>query len=423
MMAGSRASSRQTERIEVPEGDEAVWSLGAINRLCAIAAPLLVVAMRLHEASTPADLIATYEQALAAVRTFESAALNSGLSTERMKVARFLCCATIDDVATGSDLETLSHWPSQGLLGAIEEDPWGGERFLGAIEQALADPVGSIELLELAYLCFAIGFAGRYRVMPRGGGDLATLRDRLYRAIRRVRGEPDRPLSPMWRGLNLPYAPPRRSLPISAVFAGGLLLLAGLFTYFSLDLTWRAGRVSAQVQALFPAGQATVIRPTRPVPGAAQIERIRQALAGPLEAGQVQVGHDDRTILIRVASGGLFVSGLARISPAFIPVLDQIAAALAAEPGRIVVIGHTDDVPLRPTGTIVSNRALSQARADATAERLRAALGAGAGEDPGRVMAIGRGADEPLVSNATPEGRALNRRIEFLLPRSDASPP
>lgn len=413
---------RRTARIEEPEGDEAAWSLGAVNRLCALAAPLLVLAMRLRDAP-PADLDAAREQAIAAVRAFEAAASASGFPPERIRVARFLVCATIDDVVAATEWGPGSHWASHGLLSSIEEDPWGGERYLGAVEQALADPVGSIEMLELAYLCLAMGFAGRYRVMPRGDAELTTLRDRVYRAIRRVRGEPDRPLSPMWPGLTLPYAPPRRPLPLWGLLAGGLLLLAGLFGVFSLNLTSRAERVSIQMQSLFPPGQAAVTRPARPAPRPAQIERIRQALAAPLGTGQIQIGQDDRTLLVRIAGGGLFVGGLARISPAFMPLLDEIAAALSREPGQIVVIGHTDDVPLRPSGPIDSNMALSQARADATAERLRAVFAAGGEGNGGRVRAIGRGATEPLASNATAEGRALNRRIDILLPREDAPSP
>ena len=87
-------------------------------------------------------------------------------------------------------------------------------------------------------------------------------------------------------------------------------------------------------------------------------------------------------------------------------VLDDVAQAMAAHPdARIRVEGHTDN-----TGVREANQALSQARAEST----RAYL-AGRGIDSARVDAVGHGADQPLTSNDTPEGRAANRRTEIVV--------
>ena len=53
---------------------------------------------------------------------------------------------------------------------------------------------------------------------------------------------------------------------------------------------------------------------------------------------------------------------------------------------------------------------LSQRRAGAVADQLRAA-----GVPSRRIVAIGRGEDFPIASNLTPEGRALNRRVEIVI--------
>ena len=113
----------------------------------------------------------------------------------------------------------------------------------------------------------------------------------------------------------------------------------------------RADRVAVRLHELFPTGQVLVSRPTpapppvpAPVPVQTQLDRIRQRLAAEVQSGQVEIGRVDRYIYLRIASAGLFGSGLARVSPALAPVLDHVAQALAPEPGRIVVIrGDRDE--------------------------------------------------------------------------------
>ena len=71
----------------------------------------------------------------------------------------------------------------------------------------------------------------------------------------------------------------------------------------------------------------------------------------------------------------------------------------------ITVEGYTDSV-----GSEATNMALSEARAQAAKNWFVAA-----GIDPARVFAIGYGEARPIGDNATEEGRAQNRRIEFRL--------
>jgi len=85
------------------------------------------------------------------------------------------------------------------------------------------------------------------------------------------------------------------------------------------------------------------------------------------------------------------------------PVVERIAGILQKCGAAFEVAGHTDD-----SGGTAANPNLSQARADA----IRGALLAH-GIHEGRVSAVGYGESEPRVSNATPEGRGLNRPIEI----------
>lgn len=99
-----------------------------------------------------------------------------------------------------------------------------------------------------------------------------------------------------------------------------------------------------------------------------------------------------------------FESGQAVIRPSGMQILDEMAAAMAQIGGRKVeVIGHTDN-----TGTREANLALSLARAQAVRSYL-----AGQGIAAASIAVTGAGPDRPVADNASAEGRARNRRIEF----------
>ncbi|MBL8957334.1 MAG: OmpA family protein [Myxococcaceae bacterium] len=106
-----------------------------------------------------------------------------------------------------------------------------------------------------------------------------------------------------------------------------------------------------------------------------------------------------------------FDTGKATIQARSNALLDQVAAVLQehTEVQRVAVEGHTDS-----RGSAAFNTKLSQDRADA----VRAYL-VKKGVDPARVLAKGYGPDRPMADNATPAGRELNRRVEFVIVGED----
>lgn len=100
-----------------------------------------------------------------------------------------------------------------------------------------------------------------------------------------------------------------------------------------------------------------------------------------------------------------FADSSATITEDSIPTLQEALELLAADPGaRLEIAGHTDDV-----GPAEGNTRLSQRRADAVREWLIAN-----GADAERLVAVGYGEGQPLADNSTEDGRAANRRIEFV---------
>lgn len=121
----------------------------------------------------------------------------------------------------------------------------------------------------------------------------------------------------------------------------------------------------------------------------------------------VAVGPDQRGIVLRLSASAVFGSGQTQVLSAANKSLERICALLKRLPSEriITVEGHTDSV-----GTDVANRQLSQDRADA----IRTFL-VNLGMQSDRVLAVGKGRLSPIADNNTPEGRAVNRRIEIIV--------
>ena len=109
----------------------------------------------------------------------------------------------------------------------------------------------------------------------------------------------------------------------------------------------------------------------------------------------------------------LFASGKTAVEPKGIEALKNLAKVLEQNPDiNIMVEGHTDDVPMHGNGDIKDNWDLSVMRATSVTKII---LQNGAGIDPKRISAAGRGEFCPLDPAKTPEARKKNRRTEIIL--------
>ena len=121
-------------------------------------------------------------------------------------------------------------------------------------------------------------------------------------------------------------------------------------------------------------------------------------------------GEDNRSKLItegRLTTHSiLFESASATLKDSSFSTIREIATVLEENPEvNIKIIGHTD-----ADGTEDGNRTLSRKRADAVKKMMTTAYGI----DSSRIITDGMGASQPVASNANKEGKALNRRVEFI---------
>lgn len=131
-----------------------------------------------------------------------------------------------------------------------------------------------------------------------------------------------------------------------------------------------------------------------------------------LESKDVTISQLQGKLTVNILDRVLFDSGEAQVKVDGESVLRKVAGFLTQHPNlKVHVIGHTDNVPLRSGARFASNWELSAARALAAVHWLTEK----AGVDPRRVGAVGYGEFRPIADNATPEGRARNRRIAITI--------
>jgi chemotaxis protein MotB len=121
-------------------------------------------------------------------------------------------------------------------------------------------------------------------------------------------------------------------------------------------------------------------------------------------------------LVISLEEIGFFASGSAVLKPGALPALSKIASVLSPANENLRVEGHTDTVPIH-NSRYASNWELSTARATEVLDLLITRFGIA----PSRLSAAGYAQYHPITSNATARGRALNRRVDIVVLRTDIS--
>jgi chemotaxis protein MotB len=152
---------------------------------------------------------------------------------------------------------------------------------------------------------------------------------------------------------------------------------------------------------------------TLPMPSPEQamgvVKQHLNEVAGPeIRSGAIAVQQSGDGLVVSLQEAGFFDSGAADIRPSALPVLERIAASLPESPLRVE--GHTDDVPIA-TEQFASNWELSSARASSIARLLLRHPNV----HPRDLSVAGYAGYHPVASNATPEGRARNRRVDIVI--------
>ncbi|MBK6587733.1 MAG: OmpA family protein [Acidobacteria bacterium] len=139
-------------------------------------------------------------------------------------------------------------------------------------------------------------------------------------------------------------------------------------------------------------------------------EKFEEALmANPVLLQKAKMRQTKDGLVISLSEAGFFAPGEAVIDTQADSVIATIAESVKGAPAKIRIEGHTDSTPIS-NARYPSNWELSTARAASVLMRLTEK-----GIEPERLSAAGYGGFQPVADNATPEGRAQNRRVDVVI--------
>ncbi len=211
------------------------------NPLLEAAAPLIVEMITIKNGACE-ELESLRNRLESAMRAFEIKVLSGNLDRSQVMAARYLLCTALDESVSTSAAGESGEWSRHALLSTFHNETWGGEKFFQVLEKCMQQPAQSLYLLELMYVLISLGFEGRYRVMDRGVIALEALRDKVFKQIRLLRGDPGPDLSAR---IEKPKTFNRihRYIPLWLVLLGSFLGLTVSFFAFLFALNTRADSV------------------------------------------------------------------------------------------------------------------------------------------------------------------------------------
>jgi type VI secretion system protein ImpK len=385
----------------IPVEARSMLTIG-LNPLVQAASSLLLLAGQIRGSKSPMDTTELRRHALNELRYFEERARSSGVPHETVIAARYALCAAVDEAVLSTPWGAQSEWSQHTLLVALHREAWGGEKFFDMLERVSTDPDKHIDLMELQYLILAFGFAGKYQVLDRGHDRLITIQQDLYRRIRNHRGAAPAELSLKWRGVEDRRNPVIRYVPWWVVGAAALAILAVAFTTYYARLARAAAPVHAELAGI---GLEDFSAPAAPVKG----PTLKQLLAPEEARGVLRVVEQGGRTVVTLLAADLFASGSATLNETQHDSIRRITAALNQVPGRVLVVGHTDNQPIRSL-RFRDNFELSRERAVSVVRVLQEGI-----DNAARISWTGVGDTQPLYEPASdPANRARNRRVEII---------
>ncbi|WP_322047560.1 type VI secretion system protein TssL, long form [Paraburkholderia sp. J67] len=388
----------------IPAGEAPAERLSAVNQA---ANPLLEASRPLLRAlaDMPGELdqrgIEQLHQMLKLeVRTFQRLCEQANIRRDHMIGARYCLCTALDDAAMQTEWgerEKGLDWIKNGLATEFHEDRHGGDKVYLLVSRLMSEPREHLDLLEVIYRILSLGFMGRYRHDADGSRKHDAVRQVLYTELQTQRGAVPLALSPHAAS----DAKHRRlsfyDFPVWITFAVLGLILACLFGWFKYQLLNHSASVEKQIIDI---GRLTP-------PPAPRLPHLKELLKGEIAAGTVSVDEDAHHSSVTFRGDAMFPPGGVTVNASMGPLIAKIANEVVKVPGKVTVTGYTDNIPIK-SRQFASNDELSEERATQVMQLLQAD-----GVPAARLEAIGKGEANPLGDNATPQGRAQNRRVEI----------
>jgi chemotaxis protein MotB len=194
------------------------------------------------------------------------------------------------------------------------------------------------------------------------------------------------------------------------------LLLALFIVLYAASDHQRATKIATAMAAQFNDRKAATV-PSATIgiqPASEPLVVARTALDKAFAANRTlrdraRINMTERGLIVSLTEAGFFAPADATVRGDALPLIDALSDALRQSNVPLRVEGHTDSLPIS-TARYPSNWELSAARASVVLARL-----VDRGIPPSRLSVAGFAGERPVADNSTPEGRALNRRVDLVI--------
>lgn len=159
------------------------------NLLLSAAAPILSLSQHLRSKQLGSSVDALQSQLVALIHKFMQEGQREHYPAAMLIAARYLLCATLDDLIREASWIEENAWDSKTLTHYFNQESDPAHRFYLILQQACEDPEANIDLIELGYHCLSMGYMGEYKHTENGDETIAKLMDGIFHLINATRGD------------------------------------------------------------------------------------------------------------------------------------------------------------------------------------------------------------------------------------------
>lgn len=160
----------------------------SFNPFITSASPLLRAVIQLQKSLDKDNIYDAREELVSKINLYNDTASKYGIEENEILVTRYILCTFTDEILNSTHLGKDNNWSNNSLLSIFHNETYGGENFFHLLDKFLKVPAKYIHILELMYICMALGFEGKYRVVDRGQIELNNIKDGLFKQIKIVQG-------------------------------------------------------------------------------------------------------------------------------------------------------------------------------------------------------------------------------------------
>ena len=161
----------------------------SLNPMIDAATPLLGMVMRLSGMNSQTMPEHLFSQVVTDIQAVEQQLQEQGYEPGVIVSFRYILCTFIDEAALGNGWSNNNEWIKQSLLVHFHNETWGGEKVFILLERLIREPKRYQDLLEFLYLCFSLGFRGRYKVATSNQDEFEQIYRRLHHVLHPLRGD------------------------------------------------------------------------------------------------------------------------------------------------------------------------------------------------------------------------------------------